>query len=518
MTSAAAPHNEDEIVIGTNAIQELATLPARDGQVVPAVRPTPTAAAEPVLCVDLDGTLLATDLLFETVVALARKNPFLLLLIPFWLMQGKAVLKTRLAERATIDPASLPYREQVLLFLIEEKSRGRHIVLATASDHRLAGAVADHVGVFDEVLASRDGRNLKGAQKLRALEDRFGPGNFDYIGDAVCDLPIWKACRRAYVVSNGGSLLAKAGECSSVERLAIGKQGDLKSLLRLLRPHQWAKNLLLFVPLVLAHRLLELTVLWQVLCAFVAFGCCASSVYILNDLADLETDRRHATKRRRPLAAGTISLPIGAGLSALLAVEGFLIPTAAGLPLAFLGMLALYMVVTTAYSLHLKRVALLDVFILAGLYAHRVLSGGVAAETAVSGWLIAFSVFLFVSLALAKRHTELSRAVTERRSEPDRRGYQLEDLGLTQSLGIAAGCAAVLPLCLYVNGPDVTQLYRSPDVLWVVCLVVFYWIARVWLLAGRRLLHEDPVFFALRDRVSYLAGAVIVASLLLASF
>jgi 4-hydroxybenzoate polyprenyltransferase len=285
---------------------------------------------------------------------------------------------------------------------------------------------------------------------------------------------------------------------------------------RLLRPHQWVKNVLVFVPLVLAHAVTDLHRLGAVLVAFVTFCFCASAVYVLNDLFDLEADRQHPTKRRRPLAAGALPIPVGLGLSLALVLASFGLSLAV-LPPVFAGMLALYLVLTTAYSLYFKRVPLTDIFFLAGLYAHRIFAGSLAADVPTSHWLIAFSIFFFVSLALAKRYAELARAALERQEGLAHRGYRVEDLGLIQTLGPVSGCLAVLTFCLYINAPNVLMRYQTPNLLWVIGLVLFYWIARVWLLAGRRVLNEDPIIFAVRDPVSYLAGVTALTVMVLAA-
>ena len=286
--------------------------------------------------------------------------------------------------------------------------------------------------------------------------------------------------------------------------------------MRLLRPHQWVKNVLVFVPLVLAHAVTDLHRLGAVLVAFVTFCFCASAVYVLNDLFDLEADRQHPTKRRRPLAAGALPIPVGLGLSLALVLASFGLSLAV-LPPVFAGMLALYLVLTTAYSLYFKRVPLTDIFFLAGLYAHRIFAGSLAADVPTSHWLIAFSIFFFVSLALAKRYAELARAALERQEGLAHRGYRVEDLGLIQTLGPVSGCLAVLTFCLYINAPNVLMRYQTPNLLWVIGLVLFYWIARVWLLAGRRVLNEDPIIFAVRDPVSYLAGVTALTVMVLAA-
>jgi 4-hydroxybenzoate polyprenyltransferase/phosphoserine phosphatase len=472
-------------------------------------------AVEPPLCVDLDGTLIAGDLLWESVVRLARRSPLSLLLLPLWLLRGKAHLKAQLARRVTLDPRTLPYRDEVLAFLRAERAAGRSLVLATASNERLAVAVAGHLGLFDEVLASDERTNLKGRQKLTALEEQFGPAGFDYVGDSAADLPVWAGARHGYVVHPSRRLLAKADAANPLRTVAAPPGGALRAAVRLLRPHQWSKNLLLFVPLVLSHHLGEGARVLASLLAFAAFCCTASAGYVLNDLLDLEADRRHPAKRSRPLAAGTLSIPAGVVLGTLLSLAGL------GLALAlsggFAGILLLYAGLTVTYSLHLKREPLLDVFLLAGLYTIRILAGGLAIGVAISGWLLAFSIFFFFSLAVAKRYAELLRVSGEQGERLDGRGYRVEDGALLQSVGPASGYLAVLTFGLYINAPDVLRFYTRPGMLWAVCLVLFYWITRVWFLAQRRELNEDPVSFAVRDRVSYLCGAVALVVLLAAS-
>jgi 4-hydroxybenzoate polyprenyltransferase/phosphoserine phosphatase len=476
---------------------------------LPATKSTP-------LCVDLDGTLINGDLLHEASVALLRHDPLRAALLPVWLLRGKAYLKERLAEHVTLDAAALPYRTEVVEYLRREAENGRRIVLATASHARFAKAVAAHLGFFSEVIATENGRNLKGEEKRAELTRRFGEGGYDYVGDSKADLPVWEGAREALVVSPSKKLLEQAERRRPAAKVfQTEKRSKLKAAAKLMRPHQWAKNVLLFVPLILAHQWFDLGRILSVLLAFVSFSLSASAVYVLNDLLDLEADRKHPTKRNRPLAAGRLSIPHGIALFGALLTAGITIPLCF-LSWTFVGMLAGYLVLTTAYSVHLKREPILDVFVLAGLYTHRILSGGIAANVLVSGWLLAFAVFFFLSLALAKRYAELARASTEDRSTLDRRGYIVEDLGLIQALGPTTGYMAVLTFCLYINASDILGLYRTPTLLWGICLVLFYWITRVWFLARRRLLHEDPVIFATRDRVSYLCGGVVVAFLILA--
>jgi len=474
-----------------------------------------TCPDEPPLCVDLDGTLIASDLLWESLLALLRQRPWLLVLVPLWLLRGKANLKEQLAVRVRLSPEALPYREEVLEFLRREKTAGRRLVLATASNQRFAQAVAAHLGLFDDVLASDATNNLKAERKLTAVRERCG-AHFDYVGDSAADLPLWAAARRAYLVGPSRRLLQKAEARCTPRPIAVQAASPLRAVVRLLRPHQWTKNLLLLVPLVGAHLLTDWPRLLAAGIAIVVFSLCASAVYVLNDLTDLEADRRHATKRRRPLASGALSIQIGLCLFVFLLAIGFGM-SFLWLPLKFTGLLGIYLVLTTAYSVHLKREPIVDIFVLAALYTLRIVGGGLATVVPVSGWLMMFSIFFFLSLALAKRYAELSRAAAEHTDRLPRRGYLVEDLGLIMSIGPASGFMAVLTLCLYINAQDVLRLYHTPKLLWLIAVILFYWITRVWFLARRRVLNEDPVIFAIKDPISYLAGAGMLGLLLLAS-
>lgn len=481
--------------------------------------PAREAECEPPLCVDLDGTLIAGDLLWESVAALARTRPWLLLLLPFWLLAGKAYLKQQLASRTRLAVEALPYRSEVLALVRRARADGRHVVLATASNEKFAQAVADHLGLFDEVLASSDTNNLKGANKTAVLTSRYGTAGFDYVGDSEADLPVWAKARASYLVCPSRRLLDKSGHAGS-RTIVAPRRPTWRAAAKLLRPHQWAKNLLLFVPLVLSHRVLELPSFGLTVLAFVAFSLSASAVYVLNDLLDLEADRRHPTKRNRPLASGALPIPTGVLLGFGCAACGMGTALAA-LPWSFCGLLAVYLVLTTAYSIRLKREPILDVFVLAGLYTLRILAGGAAIAEPITGWLLAFSLFFFVSLALVKRYSELLRVMTTRPKqeggELDRRGYHVDDLGLIQTIGPASGYLAVLTFCLYVNAPDVFRLYTYPQMLWGVGMVLFYWITRVWFLARRQQLTEDPVTFAIRDPLSILLGVSVLVGLVLAA-
>jgi 4-hydroxybenzoate polyprenyltransferase/phosphoserine phosphatase len=461
------------------------------------------------LCVDLDGTLILTDTLAELLLLAATDEPWLILRIPLWLLRGRAHLKHMLSGQVTLNVSALPLNQPVLEYLKEQRGAGRRLILATAADIRIAREIAAHIGLFDEVIASDGVTNLTGSPKAEALQERFGKNGFDYAGNENRDMAIWSVARNAIVVSGGPGLAQKAAEVCEVEKSFIMPPPTWREWLRALRVHQWTKNLLIFIPILGAHAWGDFAKLKAVIIAFLVFCPGASSVYILNDLLDLESDRHHASKHRRPFASGRISLP--AGMAAWL----LLIVLAAGLavltlPWSFCTVFAGYYLLTLLYSHRLKRIVLVDVFVLASLYCIRIFAGGVAAQVPVSRWLLAFSLFLFLSLALAKRFTELRSMLSAKAVKIKGRGYQDADLELVGSMGISSGYIAVLVLAFYIDNPAVTMLYRHPSALWAACIVILYWISRIWLFAHRGVLHDDPVVFAIKDRESWLAGLVLV--------
>ena len=460
------------------------------------------------LYVDLDGTLIASDVLWESLCRLVRSRPTAVLRLPAWLVEGRAALKRRIAEHAMPDVVVLPYRPEVLAYVERQRALGRRIVLATASDARLAREIADHLGVFDDAFGSDGVANVKGAAKLASIREREGDGPFEYVGDSAADLPIWRASAAATLVAPSGSTARAAEGLGLPTSTLVERPSRIRPALRALRPYQWVKNALLFTPIVLAHEIGDPARLLGVALAFVAFCCVASATYLVNDLLDIEADRRHPRKRLRPLAAGTLPIPAAAGLSAGLLAAGFAVSLAFTTPAAT-GMLALYLALTTAYSFYFKEQLFLDVLILAGLYTLRVVAGGVAADVPVSPWLLAFSLFFFLSLAFVKRYGELLDVQAGRRERLERRGYEVGDIGLVETMGTTAGYLSVLVLALYVNGAAGTGLYGDARLLWAVCPIMLFWITRVWFLARRGVLQDDPVLFAATDRVSYLAGIAI---------
>jgi 4-hydroxybenzoate polyprenyltransferase/phosphoserine phosphatase len=468
--------------------------------------------AEPVpLCVDLDGTLLAGDSLYELLFAGLRRRPALVFLALLWIWQGKAAFKARLAE--AVDPRGLAFRfhDGVVAYLAAARAEGRRLVLATAAHRRVAEAIADELGLFDEVIATEDGRNLRGAAKAAELVARYGRGGFDYAGNDRHDLPVWAEARRAIVVEAGRSTIAEAARrVATVERVFPVAGFAPRPLLKAMRLHQWAKNLLVFLPLLAAHRFDEAAALLQAGAAFLAMGLVASGGYLANDLLDVQADRRHRSKFARPFAAATLPLPFGPPLVLALVLPGLLLAALVSLPLA--AWVGVYLAATLTYSLWLKQKVLIDVFFLAGLYTHRVLAGGIATGIVPSFWLLALSVFVFLSLALLKRYSELIKASAAETGTPAAiRGYRAEDLEPLAGLGTASAVAAALVLALYVDSDNVRALYRSPELLWLCCPLLLYWLSRMWIGARRGVIDDDPLVFALRDRISLVVLGLTLA-------
>jgi 4-hydroxybenzoate polyprenyltransferase len=466
------------------------------------------------LVVDLDGTLVNTDLLYESFFGapLLDFRHFAAMFVA--LRDGKAQLKAFLARASSIDYAALPYNERVIRIIDEAREQRRPVYLATASDERHAYGVARHLGCFDGVFASDGERNLSGEEKAKALVEAFGENRFDYIGDSRADLAVWSCARQAFVVGAAPSLVRAISRLGVQAEYLARPSASLQVWAKALRIHQYTKNVLVFVPLLTSHSF-TLAALLHVLLAFIAFSLCASSVYILNDLIDLGADRRHPTKRDRPFASG--ALPVAKGLAAapVLLLAGIGIALSASPALA--GVLAVYFALTLAYSVKLKRKLLVDVIVLSLLYIIRVVAGAVALNVVVSEWLLAFSLFMFTSLALIKRYVELAKAIEKGLPNPTNRNYQTQDLPIGGALAAASGFNAITIFTLYISSPAVRDLYRHPTLLWLICPILLYWIGRALVLAHRRLIDDDPIQFALRDRVSRLAGAltllIIVAAM-----
>ncbi|MGD9171754.1 MAG: UbiA family prenyltransferase [Candidatus Thiodiazotropha sp.] len=458
------------------------------------------------LCVDLDGTLLRTDLLVESIFALYKQSILYLFLLPFWMFKGKAHLKQQIADRVDIDASLLPYHDDFLKYLRKERDQGRRLILATASNEKFAEAVARYLDIFHDVLASNATYNLSGRRKLKRLQELYGDNGFDYAGNAMVDVHLWKHAQQAVLVNPGRGVQAAAEQQGPVAQVFVDRKGhDFKHYLKAMRLHQWLKNLLVFVPLLMAHRFDDVALVGQAVLAFLAFGLCASSVYLLNDLLDLPYDRQHPSKQMRPFAAGNISIIHGVLLIPILLVAAFGI--ALLLPINFIGLLAFYYTITLVYSLRLKRIALVDVLTLAWLYTIRIIAGAAAVAVVPSFWLLAFSLFLFLSLALVKRFTELLTLQQGKLENMGGRGYTSVDLEALSQFGSASAYMAILVLALYINSEAVRDLYTHPEIIWLLCPLLLYVMMRIWMMARRNELHEDPVIFVIRDRCSqWIAG------------
>jgi 4-hydroxybenzoate polyprenyltransferase len=467
------------------------------------------------LYVDLDGTLIKSDTLWDSVALLARHSPVSLAKLPFWALEGPAALKDNLASVILPNPALLPYREELLAWIKTEKATGRRIVLATAAHHKIAEGVAEHTGCFDAVLATTLGNNLKGSQKLAAIQSDCNDAPFAYAGDSRPDLRVWKAAKHAVLAGHGVRYAKSLDAATSVEKVFPQKTSILKAAIKAIRPHQWVKNILVFLPLLAAHRLGDARLLFPTFGIFVAFSLCASSVYLLNDLVDIENDRAHHRKRKRPFAAGTLPIQLGLVLTPTLLLASFLITWIAA-PNA-LGVIGLYWVATCAYSFGLKRKVLLDAFILAGLYTVRSVAGSTLLETGLSHWMMAFLIFLFLSLAFAKRFTELHSLQSHGGKSAKGRGYHAEDMIPIGAFGVASAFVTALIAGLYVTGSTVAGLYSKPEYLWAIAPLVLFWLCRIWLSAWRGNMHEDPVVFALKDKATYIIGMLTLAFLLLSA-
>lgn len=467
---------------------------------------TPKTADEVPICVDLDGTLVRTDTLVESALLLLKDSPLSLFAMLLWLLGGKAHLKQQLAERVLPDPALLPYHKGLLRWLRDRKAEGRRLILVTAANNRIAEAVADHLEIFDQVIASCETRNMSAHTKAGELASRYGVRGFDYVGNSNDDLPVWTSCREAVVVSAPEEVAEAARGRAAVAAEFPPEVSPLRALLTAMRPHQWSKNLLLFVSIVIGQAFTDGALLAATILAFIAFCLVSSSVYLVNDMLDLSSDRKHSVKNRRPFASGSAPLIFGVvGAPALLLLGMAL---AASVSTEFLGVLTVYLLLTLSYSFYLKQHVLLDVLVLAMLYTLRIIAGAAVAESLPSVWLMSFSMFLFVSLAMAKRYAELKALAAEEGGWVGGRGYHVHDLSVVAQLGASSGYISVLVLALYVDSAEVGETYDQYFFMYLLCPLLMYWIGRIWVLASRGMLTQDPVIFATRDRVSYLIFAL----------
>lgn len=453
------------------------------------------------LVIDLDGTLLQSDLLAESFLGLLKQSFFSVLKVPVWLTSGKAAFKAKIAQIVDLDISVLPFNKEILEWLRQEKATGRKLILSTASNEKYANQVAEYLGIFDEVHASDMYYNLTSTHKRDRCVELYGEHGFDYAGNSMADISVWRASARAIVVHPGPGVLGRAQNVADIQRVFEKSEKQIYACVKALRIHQWLKNFLIFMPLLAGHFFLDSSLLIKAILAFFSFSFCASSVYLLNDMLDLEDDRHHHTKCQRPFASGTLSLSSGVLLVPFLLVVAFLI--ALILPRPFLVILSAYYLLTLSYALWFKRQVILDVIALAMLYTMRILAGSAALSVDNSFWMLVFSMFIFLSLAVIKRYIELRYLRKNGIIKNVRgRGYRTEDLELLASLGGASGYVAILVLALYINTDHVKALYKLPELLWLACPLLLYWISRAWIIAHRGEMHDDPVVFAMKDKLS----------------
>jgi 4-hydroxybenzoate polyprenyltransferase len=482
-------------------------------------------SSEVPLCVDLDGTLVKSDTLVDAILLLARQQPMSPLQWPGWVRKGKAGFKREVTGRAVVEVEHLPYNQPLVAYLQEQHARGRRIYLATAADRGFAEQVAAHFGtLFTGVLASDGTLNLAGSNKLQAFQQQF-PEGFTYIGNAMPDRALLQASVQPMVANPHRSLRRALRRDKTVpHREFTDRRPTLKVVLKAIRLHQWAKNVLVFMPTVLAHSLSPRSLICAAL-AFFSLSFCASATYIINDLLDIEADRRHPRKRLRPFASGDLSpftgLAIVGGFFAIALALALALPHVyASLPgpfevhsllsdpEGFVAWLGIYTVTTLAYSFVLKRMMLVDVIVLSSLYTIRILAGAGATGNSVSEWLAAFSIFFFLSLAFVKRFSELELMIANNRTKASGRGYQTGDMEQLRAFGTSSAFAAVVVLSMYISNLSGAHLYSHMIRLWLLMPVLILWISRVWLLASRGQLHEDPVVYAITDKTSWLLGAI----------
>ncbi len=474
-------------------------------------------AKEKTIVVDLDGTLIFSDMLVENLFLFLSLYPLRVFFLVVWIVRGKAYFKRRLADAVLPSVVDLPYNMDVLGWLQQRKELGAMLILATATEIRIANAVAGQLGIFDEVFGTEN-TNLSSSRKRSLLVERFGEKQYEYVGNSFADIDVWKSAAVIHVANPDPGVLAAAKKIGPIETVFENRSSYLQNLIKALRIHQWAKNLLLFVPLLASHRFMEAQLLMNGMLAFLSFGACASSVYLLNDLFDLPDDRLHPSKCKRPLAAGTFPILHALVLLPALLIAAFVLALWL-LPIEFVGILASYYLLTLAYSIWLKRMVMLDVIALAILYTSRVIAGAAAMSLVTTFWILAFCVFVFLSLAFVKRYTELCEARQNGQMEKTSgRSYYPADFELLASLGGASGYISVLVLALYINEAASSTLYHSPQWMWAACPLLLYWLSRVWLLAHRGQMLDDPVVFALRDSVSRWVGVAFILVFALASY
>ncbi|MGB9701961.1 MAG: UbiA family prenyltransferase [Candidatus Kapaibacteriota bacterium] len=460
------------------------------------------------LVVDLDGTLISTDVLMEQLFILLKRKPYFILHILVWFFQGYAKLKYEITKRVELSPEILPYKEEVINWVKTQKEAGRKIVLATAAQIENAEIIGNYIGIFDEIIATTPNYNLRGNNKRLILNQKFGEKNYDYIGDAYIDLNVWKSARKAILVEPTKDLISRTKQITNVEKVFEPKDSKISIFLKSIRVNQWLKNFLIFVPVILAHHF-DLITLLQLLISFILFSFVSSAVYLLNDLYDLEADRKHPIKKNRPLASGQMHLSTGLYYSI-----GFLLVSLTlsyfFLTISFFYILLLYFIANLFYSLYFKYQPIFDIILLSFLYTIRLFAGGFIANVIISEWLISFSLFFFTSLAILKRYAEIKIYENTKISTPNVRGYNLKDTQFLFTSGIASSITSSLIFILYIQSEKVTKLYTHPQYLIVIAIILILFLLRTWFNVGKDLKTDNPIEMVLSDKINYLLLLIVV--------
>ncbi len=466
----------------------------------------------PPLCVDLDGTLIKTNSLFEALLIALKKNPLRVFPLVGACFQSKAHVKHLLGEYIKDEPHSWLYNEELIAFLRDEHSKERTLILATASDHAIATSIAQELGIFDEVIASTVFAPVNASTKYKVLQQRFGKTSFSYAGNSHADLSVWNIAASAVLVHTPKRIASLVQKSCRVEaEFPLPETRTLKNIIREIRIHQWLKNLLLFIPPIMAHQIHHPYIFLQTTAGFFSFSFLASSMYIMNDLLDMHADRTHETKRMRPIALGTISAQDAIKI-ALLLVSASIALALFILPPAFLFVLLAYIVINALYSLRLKKVPYIDITVLASLYVLRIIAGGAATNIPTSVWLFFFAGCFFFYLASLKRVIELLHLKQPQDIAPGR-GYRKQDTAFLIRLGVAFSILSLVILGMYVGSTNVTHLYARPYLLLALLPLLALWMIRMWHLALAKKLPDDPVLFTSKDAISYGIGVAIIAVL-----
>ena len=462
--------------------------------------------------VDLDGTLINTDILYESVLLLIKKNFFYIFLLPIWILKGKSKLKYNISNRVDINPQLLPYNKTFLQYLKQQKKLGRRLILATATTEKYANTIASHLGIFDQVIASSIKKNVSGNIKLKYIQEQNM--QFSYAGNAVIDMLIFPFAQQSIIVNPTKGLKRKLSGLDNVIQVFEQKDKGILPAFKAIRMYQWVKNILLFVPLLMSQQFYNIDTVLNVLMAFFSFSLLASATYIINDLIDIPNDREHIRKKKRPLASGDLSIPSAILISLILFISSIFI--AINVNSEFIYGLVFYLLLTLLYSFKLKSYILMDTISLSLLYTTRIFVGALVIGIMPSVWLISFSMFMFLSLALIKRCSELQTLDKVRNERTPGRDYMVSDVHILANMGVASGFVSVLVVALYLNDTQSISQYTYPEILWLVCPLLLYWIGRMWIKTFRDEMHDDPIVFSIKDKGSLLCISCILTIMLTA--